>query len=79
MKVKIRCFRCNDWLWNELEKVCSATNQTASMFIRAAIVEKLSRVQGYEKYFGNDKAQELLNENNLRKIENIANKKKGEC
>lgn len=63
MKVKIRCFRCNDWLWEEIEKFCSTTNQNASRFIRAAIIEKLNRTQGYEKYFNiND---EILKENNL--------------
>ena len=62
MNIKIRSFRCNDWLWNELEKFCEATGQTASMFIRAAIIEKLQKVQGYEKYAGIE-----CRENNLRK------------
>ena len=71
MKIKIRCFRCNDWLWEELEKFCMATNQTASQFIRAAIVEKLQRVKGYQKY-----SKGNWQENNLRKIEDIVNKEK---
>lgn len=78
MKIKIRCFRCNEWLWNELEKFCLATGQTASMFIRAAIVEKLSKVQGYEEFANQEFAEKMLNENNLRKIENIVNKEKRE-
>ena len=78
MKIKIRCFRCNEWLWNELEKFCQTTGQTASMFIRAAILEKLSKVQGYEQYSDPEVAEKVLNENNLRKIENVVNKEKGE-
>ena len=78
MEIKIRCFRCNEWLWNELEKFCEASGQTASMFIRAAIVEKLQKVEGYEKLNDPDVVRKVLNENNLRKIENIVNKKKGE-
>ena len=78
MEIKIRCFRCNEWLWKELEKFCEVSGQTASMFIRAAIVEKLQRVEGYEKLTDPNVVRKVLNENNLRKIENIVNREKGE-
>jgi len=62
LKNKIKCFRCNDFIWEELEKFCNATGQTPSMFIRAALVEKLQRVQGYENYiYSNNEYIKYLN------------------
>lgn len=76
MKIKTRCFRCNEWLWNELENFCEISGQTASMFIRSAIVEKLQRCGDYEKISINNLRN--YQENNLRKIENIINKRREE-
>lgn len=67
---KLRAFRCNDLIWEELKEKASQTNQTMSSFIREALVEKIQRikreeyVQGKEDWF-------IWRESKLQQIEQM--------
>lgn len=48
-KLKTRNVRFEDWLWLELEKVSKMLDQDKSKFVRAAVIEKIQRIER-EKY-----------------------------
>lgn len=53
-KLKTRNVRFEDWLWKELEKVSSKLGQDKSKFVRAAVIEKIQKIEreNYERSNG---------------------------